>query len=59
MGIGRVLDGHWTGAVIRKLNFRIRPTRFLQIPDNIVSESGKSLSGRITKYGISDNTYKM
>lgn len=48
MGIGRVLDGHWTGAVIRKLNFRIRPTRFLQIPDNIVSENRKGVSFWIT-----------
>ena len=48
MGIGWVLDGHWTGAVIRKLNFRIRPTRFLQIPDNIVSENRKGVSFWIT-----------
>ena len=48
MGIGLVLDGHWTGAVIRKLNFRIRPTRFLQIPDNIVSENRKGVSFWIT-----------
>lgn len=44
----QVLDGHWTGAVIRKLNFRIRPTRFLQIPDNIVSENRKGVSFWIT-----------
>lgn len=48
MGIGLVLYGHWTGAVIRKLNFRIRPTRFLQIPDNIVSENRKGVSFWIT-----------
>ena len=42
------MDGHWTGAVIRKLNFRIRPARFLQIPDNIVSENRKGVSFWIT-----------
>ena len=42
------MDGHWTGAVIRKLNFRTRPTRFLQIPDNIVSENRKGVSFWIT-----------